>query len=108
MFLFANTVAFWVCETSAVWWRTGRLQKFFCRLFCESKLPDLEGSLRQTRTSGEPKQLPLKFEFRSIFPLTWTYAAVRLYLIVEAFLGLRAMNETAFANVDCMSFSAGI
>jgi hypothetical protein len=100
MFLFGNTAAFWVCETLSAWWRVGRCQRLFYRLFWRSKLPDLEASLIQTQTPGEPKHLPLAFEFWSIFPLAWTYAAARLYLLVEAFVGLRAMEQSAFINVD--------
>jgi hypothetical protein len=59
MFLFGNTVAFWVCESLSAWWRVGRCQRLFYGLFWRSKLPDLEASLKQTQTSGKPKQLPL-------------------------------------------------
>ncbi|KAL7660111.1 hypothetical protein ACMYSQ_003000 [Aspergillus niger] len=67
MFLFGNTVAFWVFETSAAWYRIGRWQRFFCRIFWKSKLADVEQA-RLTRESAKaPKELPLKAEFWSIF-----------------------------------------
>ncbi|GLB07712.1 hypothetical protein AtubIFM57258_003073 [Aspergillus tubingensis] len=104
MFLFGNTVAFWVFETSAAWYRIGRWQRFFCRIFWKSKLEDVEQA-RLTRESAKvPKVLPLKAEFWSIFPLACTYAAARLYLIVEAFVGLRALEVSAYRTVDWTTF----
>lgn len=99
MFLFGNTVAFWIFETSAGWWRRGFWQRWFYTVFWKSKLPSLEANLQRRDTSAKSKELPLKFEFWSIFPLAWTYALARLYLIVESFMGLRAMDPTAYANV---------
>lgn len=104
MFLFVNTVAFWVFETTSAWWRRGRLQRWLCKLFQPSKLPQLEARLEQAQQSGEPKPLPLPFEFWSIFPLAWTYAAARLYLIVESFVGLRAAEESVFFDVDWTAY----
>ena len=101
MFLFGNTVAFWVFETSAAWYRIGRLQRFVCRLYWKSKLADVEKSrLSREEAVKPPKELPLKAEFWSIFPLACTYTAARLYLIVDAFPGLRAMDASAYCTVN--------
>jgi hypothetical protein len=100
MFLFGNTVAFWVFETSAVWYRVGRWQRFFCRIFWKSKLEDVEKARLEREAKRLPKTLPLKAEFWSIFPLACTYAAARLYLVVEVFVGLRALNASAYLTVN--------
>jgi hypothetical protein len=104
MFLFVNTVAFWVFETSAAWYRVGRWQRFFCRIFWKSKLEDVERARVAREAARVPKQLPLKAEFWSIFPLAWTYAAARGYLVVEVFLGLRALNASAYLTVDWATY----
>lgn len=100
MFLFVNTIAFWVFETTSAWWRAGRLQRWLYKLFWPSRLRDLEARLQETQHQGDTKQLPLKFEFWSIFPLACTYAVARLYLIVEAFVGLRTVEQSAYFDVD--------
>ncbi|GKZ59107.1 hypothetical protein AnigIFM49718_004964 [Aspergillus niger] len=106
MFLFGNTVAFWVFETSAAWYWIGRWQRFFCRIFWESKLADVEQA-RLTRESAKvPKELPLKAEFWSIFPLDCTYAAARLYLIVEAFVGAKRFGSQRLSHSGLGDISA--
>lgn len=100
MFLFVNTVAFWLFETASAWWRVGRWQRLICKILWPAKLKDVQEGLLRTQLSHEPKQLPLPFEFWSIFPLAWTYAAARLYLIVESFVGLRAVEPTVYYDVN--------
>jgi hypothetical protein len=68
MFLFGNTVAFWIFETSAAWYRIGRWQRFFCRIFWKSKLKDVEKARLAREAARLPKTLPLRAEFWSIFP----------------------------------------
>jgi hypothetical protein len=104
MFLFGNTAAFWIFETSAAWYRIGRWQRFFCRIFWKSKLQDVEKARLAREAARLPKTLPLRAEFWSIFPLACTYAAARLYLIVEVFLGLRALNANAYLTVDWATY----
>lgn len=50
-----------------------------------------------------PKQLPLVWEFWSIFPVAFIYAMAKAYILVEPLLGLRSMQVGAFATVDWMS-----
>ncbi|KAH8772421.1 hypothetical protein F5882DRAFT_381434 [Hyaloscypha sp. PMI_1271] len=71
MFLFGNTVAFWIFETSTAW------------IFWKSKLKDVEKARLAREAARLPKTLPLRAEFWSIFPPACTYAAARLYLIVD-------------------------
>ncbi|KAI9808922.1 MAG: hypothetical protein M1827_007147 [Pycnora praestabilis] len=104
MFLFGNTVAFWIVETSAAWYRVGRWQRFFYMVFNPSKLGDVEMARLRREASREPKKLPLKPEFWGIFPLAITYAAARGYLIVEIFLGLRSLEPSAYLCVNWASF----
>ena len=108
MFLFANTVAFWTFETAAAWHRKRRWHRLYWRVFDREKLAqdDLarqEAHDQVTLGPENPKQLPLKWEFWSIFPLAITYAAARGYLVVEIFLGLRALEPSAFQNVNWAS-----
>lgn len=104
MFLFGNTVAFWVCETSAAWYRVGRWQRTYYRLFAPKKLQEYETERLRRLEDHVPKVLPLPWEFWSIFPLAITYAAARGYLIVEAFVGLRSLEASAYLEVNWSSF----
>ena len=104
MFLFGNTVAFWLLETAAAWYRKGRWQRLFYRIWDPSRLERLQFLRREKEANRVPKQLPLPWEFWSIFPLAITYAAARGYLIVEIFLGLRSLGRSAYLNVDWTSF----
>jgi hypothetical protein len=104
MFLFANTVAFWLFETAAAWYRAGRWQRLFYRITDPGRLAEFEASRCEREENRAPKQLPLPWEFWSIFPLAITYAAARSYLVVEVFLGLRSLESSAYINVDWSSF----
>ncbi len=100
MFIFGNTVVFWICETAAAWHRKGRWQRFFYRIFDPSKTEEVEFARQLSSSQQEPKQLPLAWEFWSITPLAIIYAAARVYLIVEAFMGLRSLEPSAYLNVN--------
>ncbi|KAK6339321.1 hypothetical protein TWF718_008742 [Orbilia javanica] len=107
MFLFVNTVAFWLFETTAAWWRAGRWQRLHRGLFRlrnRKGSSDTEVGLPPVTRMKSSHNLPLPAEFWSIFPLAITYAAARGYLIVETFIGLRAMDDSAFKNVDWTGF----
>ncbi|RAL04420.1 uncharacterized protein BO80DRAFT_236443 [Aspergillus ibericus CBS 121593] len=91
-------------QTSTAWYRIGRWQRFFCRIFWKSKLADVEEARLARESAKTPNELPLKAEFWSIFPLACTYAAARLYLIDEAFVGLRALDASAYRTVDWTTF----
>jgi hypothetical protein len=98
MFLFGNTVAFLIFETSTAWYRTGRWQRFFCRIFWKTKLKDVEKATLAREAARLPKTLPLRAEFWSIFPLACTYAAARLYLIVGA------LPRAESAEYECLPY----
>ncbi|KAK6538119.1 hypothetical protein TWF694_011001 [Orbilia ellipsospora] len=105
MFLFANTAAFWLFETTAAWWRAGRWQRIYRAIVGKRRRKsDVETPLPPIQRMKSSKNLPLPAEFWSIFPLAITYAAARGYLIMEAFIGLRAMEDSAFKNVDWTGF----
>ncbi|KAL8901347.1 MAG: hypothetical protein Q9207_005242 [Kuettlingeria erythrocarpa] len=100
MFLFGNTALFWICETTSSWYRNGRWQRLFYRAFDPSKMEDIEKARLEKQDQRIRKELPLKWEFWSIFPLAVTYGAARGYLIVEVFLGLRSLQPSAYVNVN--------
>ena len=104
MFLFGNTVLFWVCETTSSWYRNGRWQRIFYRAFKPSRLEDVEKARLARRDQQVPKVLPLRWEFWSIFPLAVTYGAARGYLIAEVFLELRSLQPNAYVNVSWSAF----
>lgn len=51
-----------------------------------------------------PKQLPLVWEFWTIFPVAFIYALARFYILVEPIVGLRSMEAGAFQTVNWMGF----
>lgn len=69
------------------------------------KREELENPKTRTMTeTREPKDLPLPWEFWTILPLAVLYGVARVYLFVEAFLGLRIVEATALLNVDWASY----
>ena len=50
------------------------------------------------------QELPLRWEFWSMMPVAVLYGIARLYLVIEAFLELRAAPETAFINVNWATY----
>jgi len=104
MFLFANTAAFWIVETSAAWWRRRRWQLWYYKIFAKDKIDACRAERDEKMKKHDLKDLPLKGEFWGILPLAITYAAARGYLIVEMFIGLRSLDASAYINVDWSSF----
>lgn len=104
MFIFVNTAAFWLMETIAVWHRQGQWQRLFYRLFNPAEMEAAELARKLELQNKEPKQLPMPWEFWTMVPLAVTYAAARVYLIAEAFMGLRALEPTAYINVDWTNY----
>ncbi|KAF2178265.1 hypothetical protein K469DRAFT_803522 [Zopfia rhizophila CBS 207.26] len=129
LILLGATVAFWIIESLAMGWRYGGGQELFTRLFTQrskSRPAELTTSNSNsnsniangtTQTSGtvesqqeyshetpfEPRELPLAWEFWSIFPTAFIYAAARVYILVEALLGLRSLPLSAYLTVDWAS-----
>ena len=115
MLMFGLTVAFWMCETTAAWYRSGRWQRIYRRLMFwrrrrESKesenksLPVAETKNHGLKAIKEKRQLPLPWEFWSIFPLGVLYGAARLYMVVEVFIGLRSLEPSAYINLEWSDF----
>lgn len=103
MILLGCTSAFWVFETIAVWYRYNGGEKFMYRILNKlDRLEDVE-KLRIEKAAN-PRKLPLKGEFWSMLPLALIYAIARTYLLVEAFLGLRDLEASAFTNVNWSAY----
>ena len=99
MILLGSTIAFWVLESIAIWYRYNGGEKFLYRVLNKlDRLEDIE-KLRIEK-AADPRKLPLRAEFWSIFPLALIYAIARTYLLVEAYLGLRQLEASAFMNVN--------
>jgi hypothetical protein len=73
-------------------------------VFSPAKIEQVELAREGDMERQEPKQLPLPWEFWSIFPLAITYAAARGYLVVEAFLGSRFLEARAYVNIKWSSY----
>lgn len=103
MIILGSTIAFWMFESIAVWYRYNGGEKFFYRVLNKlDRLEDIE-TLR-VKKAANPRKLPLKGEFWSIFPLALIYAIARTYLLVEAFVGLRDLEASAFVNVNWSAY----
>lgn len=99
MILLGSTIAFWIFESIAVWYRYNGGEKYLFRLLNKlDRLEDIE-KLRIEKAAN-PRKLPLRGEFWSIFPLASIYAIARIYLLVEAFVGLRNLEASAYVNVN--------
>lgn len=99
MILLGSTITFWVFETVAVWYRYNGGEFIIYKILNKlERLEDIE-NLRIEKAQNARK-LPLKGEFWSIFPLALIYATARTYLLVEAFLGLRDLEASAYMNVN--------
>lgn len=99
--LFGVTAVFWIFETMASWKRLERWTWLYLRIRCPARLPAFEAA-RDAKLDQpkEPTQLPLPWEFWSIMPVALLYGIARMYLIVEAFLEFRAVDGTAYENVN--------
>jgi hypothetical protein len=135
--LVGSTIAFWILESLAMFWRYGGGQEFFQRLVKQRsksspgvvelgitttnsnstgsmykvavktrKKPDRTVSEQdyQHETPFEPRELPLVWEFWSIFPLAVIYGAARGYILVEALLSLRSLPTSAYYSVEWTDF----
>ena len=105
-FIFGTTLVFWMVETTCSWHRAGLWQRIFNRVLRPARAAAAEEARRARRAEKVPrtKELPLVWEFWCIFPLAVMYGAARGYQIVEVFLGLRALQQSAFETVDWTQF----
>lgn len=122
LIILGTTTAFWMLESTAMWFRYGSGQDLLNRIRARHKALSQvdEGSSLESKqdsdvatkeTSGperdyrhevpfEPRELPLVWEFWSIFPIAFIYAAARVYILVEALVGLRSLPLSAYLTVD--------
>ncbi|KAL1881270.1 hypothetical protein Daus18300_001122 [Diaporthe australafricana] len=99
--LFGVTALFWIFETMASWKRLERWTWLYLRICRPDRLPAFEAArTAKLDQPKEPTQLPLPWEFWSIMPVALLYGIARMCLIVEAFLEFRAVDGTAYGNVN--------
>lgn len=104
MIIFVATGVFWICETAAAWHRKGRWQRFYYLLFDPARIEEADFARQLRQANEKPKQMPLAWEFWTIAPLAVIYAVARGYLVVEAFLGLRSLEPSAYLAVTWSSY----
>ena len=101
--ILGSTITFWVIDSIAVWYRYNGGKEIFCRVLNKlDRLEDIE-KLRIERAANA-RNLLLRGEFWSIFPLALIYAFARISLLVEAFVGLRDLEASAFVNVGWSTY----
>ncbi|CZT02216.1 uncharacterized protein RCO7_11055 [Rhynchosporium graminicola] len=94
--LVVTTVLFWVVDRSDTWHRHG-LWGFWLRQLTSSK-----GAIVEPPVRGEYRVSWIQMAVNGLLMVTYTLA--RIYLMVEVFVGLRALPETAFVNVEWINF----
>lgn len=107
LLLFGITVAFWVFETIASWTRLGRWRTIWLYVFNRAGLDRHRNRMERKATlivKRKNTELPLPWEFATITPLAIVYGIARVYLIAEAFMELRNVDASAYANVEWTDF----
>ncbi|KAF2223226.1 hypothetical protein BDZ85DRAFT_289801 [Elsinoe ampelina] len=101
MIMVGSTVAFWVVETVAVWYRWNGGERYWFQLWGQLEEYERLQAEREKKSKldGRPP-FPLKSEFWVMFCLALVYGSARLYLFVEAFWGLRALEPSAYVAID--------
>lgn len=105
-FIFGTTLVFWFIETACSWHRSGYWQRSYNHTFRPAQAEAAEETrmARLARKTSRTKTLPSKWEFWCIFPLAVIYAAARGYQIVEIFVGLRALPQATYEQVNWTHF----
>ncbi|OQE20966.1 hypothetical protein PENFLA_c015G02143 [Penicillium flavigenum] len=117
LILLGTTIAFWILESIAMWYRYGGGQEILIKLFTSRTAPvDSVASSepKQACTADdntylheapfEPRELPLSWEFWSIFPIAFIYGTARTYILVETLVGLRSLPWTTYLTVEWAQF----
>lgn len=114
LMLFGITVAFWIVETIASWFRLGRWKRIYLWFTVQKKkLRQHNAEMAAKRRDAEQEMngfdhikraFPLKWEFWSITVFAMVYGLARLYLIVEAFAEFRDMPASAYLTVEWTQF----
>ena len=106
LILFGVTALFWLFETMASWTRLGRWKWLYLKLTCRKQASAVKrrSSDKQETATRDSAQLPLPWEFWTIFPIALLYGVARFYLIAEAFMELRRVEASAYINVDWSAY----
>ncbi|KAJ5425342.1 hypothetical protein N7465_000412 [Penicillium sp. CMV-2018d] len=100
LILLGTTVEFWILESMAMWTATVDSADS-----TEPKQPYTAGDNTYLHeTPFEPRELPLSWEFWSIFPIAFIYGTARTYILVETLVGLRWLPWTTYLTVEWAQF----
>jgi hypothetical protein len=117
LILLGTTIAFWILESIAMWYRYGGGQEILINLFTSRTAPvesvassepkqacTADDNTYLHETPFEPRELPLSWEFWSIFPIAFIYGTARTYILVETLVGLRSLPWTTYLTVEWAQF----
>lgn len=105
MIMVGSTIAFWIVETIAVWYRWNGGERYWYQLWGNLEVYERVLAEREKkRKSKDRPPFPLKSEFWVMFCLALIYGSARFYLFFEAFWGLRALEPSAYVAINWLDF----
>lgn len=104
--MFVTAAIFWGAELIAVCKRDQLPELWYCKLFTPKKLAALleERNLRPEEPQLTPEEFPEPWECGASGSVFGLYLIARAFIIVEMFLGLRRLPESAFVYVNWTTF----
>ncbi|KAH8754139.1 hypothetical protein F5883DRAFT_607898 [Diaporthe sp. PMI_573] len=106
MIMFVTAAIFWLAEVIAVIKRDRMVELWHCMIFTPKKLPALreERALRPEEPQLTAEDFPETWECGASGSVFTLYLIARAFTIIEMFLGLRKLPQSAFEYVDWTLF----